>query len=495
MLKSKMMFGMIAMAISLAFAPSGYAQLVFNTVTGNPSPKETATNYTAETNDPTLAGVGLTISGQVMSDLPITGGRLRITYPSTVTNACIGAATTCATPGVNVPAADPIRISFASGIFATSSVVAVNAAAGTVDIALPCGSQNPGASGVPQLPGGPAENLGGTMVLEGVRIDANAITSFPASATLSLVSGIGAPTCGSASVAPSNVTIGVSSVPVINASAAGIGSTNAGGMATTVKTPSTAANTVLPATSLCVGNDAFHASCGAATIYTNGTIPKGVASFTVTEGYADAWFYNDSTQFAGDQGDANGASFRLTFANIPSGVTLTLAIADYTSGTPSLSNSTITATNNTSFVTWGSDLSTTATDAVTFRITGITTSATSLTAGTNVTVSSTMYPLGTSALNTSGTVPDIITTPFPRFLDAEVGSAVVASVVPANTTMMIPFATTIKAINYDTGIAIANSSADPFGTTGAMPTSGTVTVWLYGLNAAGTPTTDRKSVV
>ena len=82
----------------------------------------------------------------------------------------------------------------------------------------------------------------------------------------------------------------------------------------------------------------------------------------------------------------------------------------------------------------------------------------------------------------------VITTAFPRYAGAEVGTATVVSIVPANTTLLIPFA--LVSGNYDTGIAIANTSADPFGaaTGGASPQSGTVRVDLYPSNSTGAGT-------
>jgi hypothetical protein len=52
------------------------------------------------------------------------------------------------------------------------------------------------------------------------------------------------------------------------------------------------------------------------------------------------------------------------------------------------------------------------------------------------------------------------------------------------TSLMWPFAT--NQLGFDTGLAISNTSTDPFGTSGATPQSGTCTLNFYG-NGAPTP--------
>jgi len=123
MLKSRMMFGLIAMVMVLSLAQSGYAQLQINAI-GNPAPRETATNRTAETNDPTL-GTGVIITGTLLSDAFVTGARLRITYPAFVTNSDA------------FPGADKIDIT-ATGIFSGTTIGNVDFDDGRVDINLPC---------------------------------------------------------------------------------------------------------------------------------------------------------------------------------------------------------------------------------------------------------------------------------------------------------------------------------------------------------------------
>jgi len=486
MLKFRMVLGVITVVMILALTQSGYAQLSIS-ATGNPSTRETATNHTAETNTPTV-DIGLTITGTVLSDAPITGGRLRITYPSAVTNGCIGStpatstSPVCATSPVTFPPGDEIRISLATGVFTGASVIAVNPVQGRVDITLPCGVLN-GAGGIAALPGGGATT--GTIILTGVRIDGAVITATPAQATLSNVAGGGGPNCGtSTSLAASNVILNTAAVDVITALSPGIGSVANGGMPSSVASSDI---TVLNGLDAGCTGDAAHADCGVATVYTNRNIPDKSATFTVTEGHSRAWFNASDTQFAGARGFVNDAGFKLTFNGLPAGVTLTLGVAAYTSGNPQLSRTAITTANNTTNVTFDANLSTSDTDRVTFRITDVSVSSSATLANGTVTLTAAMNPIG-DALDTSGNGTAIPTATFPRFSDVQVGTATVLSIVPANTTLLIPFAVVAGA--YDTGIALANTSADPFGssTGGAVAQAGTVRVDLFPSTATGAGT-------
>jgi len=77
---------------------------------------------------------------------------------------------------------------------------------------------------------------------------------------------------------------------------------------------------------------------------------------------------------------------------------------------------------------------------------------------------------------------------FPSFVDLEVGPVTIVNIVPANTTMLMPYAITLAP--FDTGLAIANTTADPFGTGsgGATPASGTLTLNFYPTVATGAGT-------
>ena len=79
---------------------------------------------------------------------------------------------------------------------------------------------------------------------------------------------------------------------------------------------------------------------------------------------------------------------------------------------------------------------------------------------------------------------------YPRFGTDPKGPVTVGSVVSANTTLLIPYAVRIPSINFETGIALANTTKDPWavGVGGATETAGTVTLTLYPSTATGTGT-------
>jgi len=96
-----------------------------------------------------------------------------------------------------------------------------------------------------------------------------------------------------------------------------------------------------------------------------------------------------------------------------------------------------------------------------------------------ISVTATLAPIG-PAFDTDGSV---LAGPIPRYAEEPIGPAGLASVVGANTTLLIPFATTVTAAGYNTGIAISNSTKDPgksaMGVSTAIPQTGTVTFYFY----------------
>jgi hypothetical protein len=83
-------------------------------------------------------------------------------------------------------------------------------------------------------------------------------------------------------------------------------------------------------------------------------------------------------------------------------------------------------------------------------------------------------PLATSTQNVSST-----SAPIPRFCQPY-GPGTVFSIVPCTCNLLFPFVT--NQAGFDTGVAIANTSADPYGT---VPQTGTVSLWYYGNTAGG----------
>jgi hypothetical protein len=301
-----------------------------------------------------------------------------------------------------------------------------------------------------QLPGtsGAANTLSGSFRLVGVRIDTTGLTA-PVNIAINL------------SNTANNYILSTTSGAVITALGDGIASMAIGGRT------SSSTNT------------------GTATIFTNRNIIDGLASFVVTEGFAGAWRTGTQSTTNGTS-TVNGTNIRLTFNNIPSGVTLPLSITDRSAslGTVGLSAGSVTSSANVVTVSFPST-SMTAVEAFQVDVGAITVAASAtLTAG-NITVTATMAPIG-AALNDQQ--QPTVSGGFPRFTQEDVGPVTVVSIVASNTTLLVPFAQV--GLGYDTGISIANTTADPFGSAGggAVPAAGTIQFNFFPRAAAGAGT-------
>jgi hypothetical protein len=429
-MKSKFAFGLLATMLVLALAPSSFAQVNIQAF-GNPSAQEVATNRTAQTADPTSPGSGVLISGSAIATAPVTQTSLFIDYPAIVTSS------------TTVPTGDPVRIEAATGLFAGVTVSSINFSTGVVEITLPgClpAPAVPPAGCVTPTVG--AANGTGTFRLVGVRNDVNGATA-PLNASLSLSS------------SSNNYILSTSSVPVINALGAGIGSAAIGVRSGTNQ--------------------------GTATALTTGTLTDTLASLVLVEGFAAGWrtATQSSTQSAGIV--TNGTQIRLTFAGVPSGVSLALTTANSSTslGGPTLTVSTITSTALTTVVDFPTT-SLTTTETLQINITASSTS-TGLSPGA-ITVTATHFPLGAAlAGNLAPTEAD----GYVKFAQADVGPVTVLNVVAASTTLLVPFA--VRDLGFDTGIALANTTADPFGSAGggATASAGTIRLDFFPRAAAG----------
>jgi hypothetical protein len=74
---------------------------------------------------------------------------------------------------------------------------------------------------------------------------------------------------------------------------------------------------------------------------------------------------------------------------------------------------------------------------------------------------------------------------YPKFAQADAGPLTVANIVAASTTMLVPFA--VRDGAFDTGISLANTTADPFGVAngGAIPAGGTIRLDFFPRAATG----------
>ncbi len=163
------------------------------------------------------------------------------------------------------------------------------------------------------------------------------------------------------------------------------------------------------------------------------------------------------TDWPGDAGRATQATqLQVTFSNLPAGVSLGTATCSSPAFTCSTLGNTVTAT-----VSGSVDVGVIETLTVSVPVTysGLPAIGTGTVSGSYAPISTVITP---------------ITGPAPRFTDT--GAAQDAFTInPCETRLLFPFVTSIT--GWDTGLAISNTSKDPWGTD---PQSGTCTLYFYG---------------
>jgi len=316
------------------------------------------------------------------------------------------------------------------------------------------------------LPGGPGVTGGagaftsGSFRLVGVRMDANGLTA-PATANFSLTS------------TANNYILSTTSGTVINAFGPGMTAPVIGARSTS--------NTSLGS---------------GITVFTNRNVGSSGVSFTIGEGFASAWrTANQSTTDPATRATTNSTQIKLTFTGLQSGVVLslvtvrgpsTISVSSTSGGTFPRSITSTSATSNSTTIEFTST-SLTAVENLQFDVTLNTPAAgAALTAGP-VQVTATMAPIG-AALDSS--LRPTETDGYPKFAQSDVGPLTIGAVINPTTILLIPYA--VADLGFDTGIAVANTTTDPFGGAGnggATAGNGPVTVSLYGRTATGaTPT-------
>lgn len=412
MLKSRWMSGLMALALVLTFAQSGLAQINIS-ATGNPAPSETETNVTAETNDP-ISGGTLFILGTALSDADVSIGGLRLTYPVAITST------------EAFPTADPIAVLSATGFFSTVGTddIVIHYEDGRIDIDLP--------NSITTAVNGDT----GTLSIGGIRLDAaDADPDESVDVSVGLFVGL---TDGSTGAGQTNIDTGPSNINV------------------NLQTSSFTA-----ITSLDPGIDEVDINSELVVSTTGASLDTG--RIDIVEGHNRAWL--DSSQIPGA---LNDAGLRLIFSGIPDGFELELTVntggdIDVFTITPSV----VTADDNEVEIFWSTADLPDPEDQEEIRINVLLEDVDEdeISAGDTITVRATMNPEG-DALDDAGTTTDNddfpVTSEFPRFEEDLTDAQTVVTIVPATTTMLIPYATRIASIGYDTGIAIANTSLDPY---------------------------------
>jgi hypothetical protein len=233
------------------------------------------------------------------------------------------------------------------------------------------------------------------------------------------------------------------------------------------------------------------------------TNPAAVGfSVRIRENYID--MYRSAAQY--NSGFAtNGVQLLLTFAGIPTGVTVSGCTATTTSGAvtatfSSGSGTNITATNNTVTLEWTTGPSLTAIDDVTFACTTVSagSSATIPLAPGAITLTATLAPTGSALGSGNAVLTSATTGQIPRYASNPLPSPplTVINITAAQTVFMIPFV--VAESGFDTGIAMANTTTDPFGTTnGARPQNGNITFNIFprtGSSCVVTPSNSTTGV-
>jgi hypothetical protein len=366
---------------------------------------------------------------EVAGDLTFTctyGGTA--TTPATLTVLYPGATITDSTA---YPAGDPIHVTNVVGLVAPTAVTVTNTTStgGQVVISLP------------------AETASGNFTLTGVLLS---------------LTGVTAPLNVNVSASPGNGVLIVAGQNV-----------------------ATVITNILPG----IKDPKLTSATVAGSVLSSGIVITAGFSVDITENYQD--MYRAATQF--DAGNATqDTEVLLTFNNIPTGVTLGGCTATDidplgAAATMTASSATLTSTANTETLDFTSAVDLVNVDTIRFACTTFTVGTTAtvpFAAGSlPITMTATLAPTGAALSSTSTVLTTATTGQIPRYTANQQPATplVVISLIPAQTNLLIPYAITNSG-GYDTGIALANTTADPFGgkTLGsAIATSGTLSLSFY----------------
>jgi len=431
LMKSKLLFGLVATVLVIGMTASTAAAQVSITLYPNGAGEETASNRSALTNDRASVGSGIVISGSLLAAAPLTLTNIVLDYSSAITSSSdIGP-----TPGA-IPVGDALRLEGATGVFATSTITTVDFVLGKVTISMPTLVA--------------ASVASGSMRLIGVRVDASATTG-PVTVTASL------------SNSANNYILATSGAQTaITTLTAGIGSAVIGIAGTNV-------------------------SSGTSTVFTNAVIGDATSSIVITEGFLTAWRTNTQESNSGVALAGSGTQITLTFTGIPTGMTLTGVPTNKakSSTLPTIGNAAVTsATDNVmTFTLPGTSL--TKIDSFDVVITTTVAGTTSSFTAGSITAVADLAPIGAalSAVTATNNYPTA-TGGYPRFLSSPSAAITVVNIVASKTNLLVPYL--VSDGNYDTGIVIANTTLDPWSASGgAVATAGAITYTFYPRTATG----------
>jgi hypothetical protein len=235
---------------------------------------------------------------------------------------------------------------------------------------------------------------------------------------------------------------------------------------------------------------------GAAVLNSAGNVLKGNFAIRIEENSADT--LRESSQFNGPgqtgnfpQSPAADSQVEVRLANIPNGLDIsscTAVLTDtanaVTAGSPQVNFTTFTSASPVMTINFNAPLSLTAIDVL-WVLCATVNAGTATLPLPNVSVTATVNlgPTGIALSTGSGNpaLTGLTTGQVPRYQLLSQPTAPITVVVfpPSNSTLLISFGAVLT--GYDTGIAVANTTADPFGPTGggAPASEGTVTFTMY----------------
>jgi hypothetical protein len=235
---------------------------------------------------------------------------------------------------------------------------------------------------------------------------------------------------------------------------------------------------------------------GAAVLNSAGQVLKGNFAIRIEENYADA--LRESGQFNGPgqtgnfpQSPAADSQVEIRLANIPNGLDISSCTAVLTdtsnavsSGSPQVNFTTFTSASPVMTINFNGALSLTAVDVLWVLCATVNAGTATLPLpNQSVTATVNVGPAGIALSTGSGNpaLTGLTTGQVPRYQLLSQPTAPITVVVfpPSNSTLLISFGAVLT--GYDTGIAVANTTADPFGPTGggAPASEGTVTFTMY----------------
>jgi hypothetical protein len=232
-------------------------------------------------------------------------------------------------------------------------------------------------------------------------------------------------------------------------------------------------------------------SGGPAVLNSAGTAIKGNFVLRIPEAFVD--MFRDATQFNGPGTLGNfpnspsaDTQVQVVLSNIPSGLNIADCAAFLTdaggtiatSGSPSINFSNITAASPILTVNFNNVLDLSAIDVLWIKCATVSLgSATTPLPSTPVTAQVTLAPTGAALSATGGALTALTTGQVPRYQQLLQPTTPITVVLfpPSNTVLLMTFG--FVGPGYNTGLAVSNTTVDPFGVSGggAAASSGTVT--------------------